>query len=72
MLEAELFRPDGDGPHPAVLLMHGCGGLSAAARTALHGHAQFLVKHAGKRFLPSAEVLWKFIARNGRSYVNQL
>ncbi len=29
----------------------------------------FLVKHAGKRFLPSAEALWKFIARNGRHYL---
>ena len=29
----------------------------------------FLVKHAGKRFLPSAEKLWKFIARNGRHYL---
>jgi len=32
----------------------------------------FLVKHAGKRFLPSAETLWKFIARNGRHYLPQL
>ena len=31
----------------------------------------FLVKHAGKRFLPSAETLWKFIARNGRHYLPQ-
>ncbi len=29
----------------------------------------FLVKHAGKRLLPSAEALWKFIARNGRHYL---
>jgi len=32
----------------------------------------FLVKHAGKRFLPSADTLWKFIARNGRHYLPQL
>ncbi|HEY5738412.1 MAG TPA: LysR family transcriptional regulator [Gammaproteobacteria bacterium] len=32
----------------------------------------FLVKHAGKRFLPSAETLWKFIARNGRHYLPKL
>jgi DNA-binding transcriptional LysR family regulator len=31
----------------------------------------FLVKHAGKRFMPSAETLWKFIARNGRHYLPQ-
>ena len=44
-LEAELFRPDSSGPHPAVVLMHGCGGLSAAVQTALRGHAQYLVEH---------------------------
>ena len=26
-LEAELYRPDGPGPFPAVVAMHRCGGL---------------------------------------------
>ncbi|HVY00989.1 MAG TPA: dienelactone hydrolase family protein [Pseudorhodoplanes sp.] len=26
-LKATLYRPAGDGPHPAVVAMHGCGGL---------------------------------------------
>ncbi|OGA26180.1 MAG: hypothetical protein A3I02_07510 [Betaproteobacteria bacterium RIFCSPLOWO2_02_FULL_67_26] len=26
-LEALLFRPDGAGPHPAIVLLHGCGGF---------------------------------------------
>ena len=31
----------------------------------------FVVKHANKRFLPSAEALWNFIARNGKHYLPQ-
>ncbi len=29
----------------------------------------FVVKHAGKRFLPSAQALWDFVARNGKDYL---
>lgn len=28
MLSARLLRPDGDGPFPAVVLLHGCSGMS--------------------------------------------
>lgn len=31
----------------------------------------FLVKHGNKRFLPSAQTLWNFIARNGKHYLPQ-
>lgn len=31
----------------------------------------FVVKHANKRFLPSAQALWNFIARNGKYYLPQ-
>ncbi|MCP4768990.1 MAG: LysR family transcriptional regulator [Gammaproteobacteria bacterium] len=31
----------------------------------------FLVKHGNKRFLPSAQALWNFIARNGKHYLPQ-
>jgi LysR family transcriptional regulator for metE and metH len=31
----------------------------------------FVVKHANKRFLPSAQALWNFIARNGKHYLPQ-
>ncbi len=31
----------------------------------------FVVKHAGKRFLPSAQALWNFVARNGKHYLPQ-
>ncbi|MCP4332305.1 MAG: hypothetical protein GY785_06590 [Gammaproteobacteria bacterium] len=45
MLHAELFRPDDNGPHPAVVLMHGCGGLSPPVQKALRSHAEYLVEH---------------------------
>jgi dienelactone hydrolase len=28
-LEGLLYRPSGEGPHPAIVLLHGCGGLYA-------------------------------------------
>jgi len=42
-LSAELFMPGGKGPFPAVVLMHGCGGLKSAARQSLRTHARYLV-----------------------------
>jgi len=29
-LHAQLYKPEGNGPFPAVIALHGCGGLSAA------------------------------------------
>ena len=29
----------------------------------------FVVKHGNKRFLPSAQALWNFVARNGKHYL---
>lgn len=40
-LRAELHRPPGTGPFPAVLLMHGCAGWQPAVLDALRGHAHF-------------------------------
>lgn len=45
VLRAELYRPGGDGPHPAVVLMHGCGGLQQPVRDAMRTHAEYLVGH---------------------------
>jgi dienelactone hydrolase len=42
LLAAEISRPEGAGPFPAVVLMHGCGGWQAAVRHALRQHAAFL------------------------------
>ena len=45
LLWAQLFRPPGAGPFPAVVLMHGCGGWQPAVLHALRAHADFLVSH---------------------------
>lgn len=44
LLRAQLFRPQGKGPFPGVILMHGCGGWQPAVRHALHSYADFLVE----------------------------
>src|SRR6202020_3215377 len=28
VLHAQLYKPDGDGPFPTVIALHGCGGLA--------------------------------------------
>jgi dienelactone hydrolase len=45
LLRGELFKPEGAGPFPAVILMHGCGGWRPAVRYSLHNHADHLVKN---------------------------
>ena len=30
-LHAQLYKPDGDGPFPVVIALHGCGGLAGAS-----------------------------------------
>jgi dienelactone hydrolase len=45
MLRAELYQPDGEGPYPAVILMHGCGGSQPPVRDAMRTHAEYLVGH---------------------------
>ena len=42
-LEAFLDKPEGGGPFPAVVLMHGCAGLSDAARRGMDDHVEYLV-----------------------------
>ena len=34
-LHAQLFKPDGDGPFPTVIALHGCGGLGGHAEPVL-------------------------------------
>jgi len=34
-LRAELYKPDGDGPFPTVIALHGCGGLSGHSEPVL-------------------------------------
>ncbi|MDP3759810.1 MAG: dienelactone hydrolase family protein [Ramlibacter sp.] len=47
-LRADITKPEGDGPFPAVVLMHGCGGWQPAVRYTMNSYAQFL---AGKGFV---------------------
>lgn len=42
-LRADISRPQGDGPFPAVVLMHGCGGWQPAVRYTMNAYADFLV-----------------------------
>ena len=41
-IEAHLSRPDGDGPFPAIVMQHGCGGLDESTFRALGRHAALL------------------------------
>lgn len=41
-LAAEVVRPEGKGPFPAVVFMHGCGGWQSAVRHSLRQHAKYL------------------------------
>ena len=42
-IKAEFFKPRGDGPFPAVVLMHGCGGWQPAVLEGLHSHAMYFL-----------------------------
>ena len=58
MLTGKLTRPQGNGPFPAVALLHGCGGIRAyqdawAAKLASWGYVTFLVDSFGPRGLSS-------------------
>ena len=44
-LTGELYRPEGDGPFPAVVLMHGCGGMTNVVRHGMKVHAENLNRH---------------------------
>lgn len=43
-LRAELHKPQGDGPFPAVVLMHGCGGWQPAVRFTMQAYAEQFVR----------------------------
>ena len=34
-LHAQLYKPDGEGPFPTVIALHGCGGLAGRAEPVL-------------------------------------
>jgi dienelactone hydrolase len=56
-LHAELFKPDGEGPFPTVIALHGCGGLSTHAEPVLPRYrewAEQLVKEGRAVLLPDS------------------
>src|ERR1700759_3486911 len=56
-LRAQLFKPDGDGPFPTVIALHGCGGLATRAEPVLPRYrdwAEQLVKSGSAVLLPDS------------------
>ncbi len=51
VLNAVLIRPAGEGPHPAVILLHGCGGRDARAGALDPRHADWAARLAGAGFV---------------------
>ncbi len=50
-LTAIVYRPSGPGPHPAVIALHGCGGLFNSAGNPSARHADWGERLAAKGFL---------------------
>ena len=56
-LHAELYKPDGDGPFPTVIALHGCGGLGGRSEPVLPHYrdwAEQLVKDGKAVLLPDS------------------
>src|SRR5258707_13687734 len=58
-LHAQLYKPEGDGPFPVVIALHGCGGLagpSEPGRRRYRDLAAQLLKNGNARPLPDTYV----------------
>jgi dienelactone hydrolase len=56
-LHAQLYKPDGDGPFPTVIALHGCGGLAGHSEPVLPRYrdwAEQLVKDGQAVLLPDS------------------
>src|SRR3979490_923197 len=56
-LRAQLYKPDGDGPFPVVIALHGCGGLaghSEPVQTRYRDWAEQLLKGGNAVLLPDS------------------
>jgi len=56
-LHAQLYKPDGDGPFPTVIALHGCGGLggqSEPVQSRYRDWAQQLLKTGHAVLLPDS------------------
>src|SRR5580658_5025141 len=57
VLHAQLYKPDGDGPFPTVIALHGCGGLaghSEPIQTRYRDWAEQLLKGGHAVLLPDS------------------
>jgi dienelactone hydrolase len=57
VLHAQLYRPDGDGPFPSVIALHGCGGLAGHSEPVLQRYrdwAEQLLKAGNAVLLPDS------------------
>jgi dienelactone hydrolase len=57
VLHAQLYRPDGDGPFPSVIALHGCGGLAGRSESVLPRYrdwAEQLLKAGNAVLLPDS------------------
>jgi dienelactone hydrolase len=57
VLHAQLFKPDGDGPFPVVIALHGCGGLggrSEPVQPRYRDWAEQLLKEGNAVLLPDS------------------
>ncbi|MDH6261197.1 dienelactone hydrolase family protein [Bradyrhizobium sp. BR13661] len=57
MLHAQLFKPDGEGPFPTVIALHGCGGLgshSESVQPRYRDWAERLLKSGNAVLLPDS------------------
>lgn len=57
VLHAQLYKPDGNGPFPAVIALHGCGGLAGRAEPVLPRYrdwAEQLLKEGHAVLLPDS------------------
>ncbi len=57
VLHAQLYRPDGNGPFPVVIALHGCGGLTGRAEAVLPRYrdwAEQLLKAGDAVLLPDS------------------
>src|SRR5713226_8803158 len=56
-LHAQLYKPDGDGPFPVVIALHGCGGLAGHSEPVLPRYrdwAEQLLKAGNAVLLPDS------------------
>jgi dienelactone hydrolase len=57
VLHAQLYKPDGDGPFPIVIALHGCGGLGGRSEPVLPRYrdwAELLLKAGDAVLLPDS------------------